>query len=379
MRMCLCECVESDMKRIFVNVGTALFAVEYVKESIIIYDCGCSSSNSTTRIDNIIDKLFPSEPKMKIDAVFISHYDRDHINGIHHLLKRCQVEKLILPMLPEATLLYMLGSQQYSKEEEHLILNPADYIRERNSSTNIIYINDSSQEILNTPSTTFDNLTNGMQIPSGTKITLDNYDWAFIPYNIRLLSKDEEIKFMSLLAKSVGQTFDEFIKLDIKEVWKNKNLPMKNAIVKCIKNFNGKPINAASMTLYSGPWEKWRRDGEIGCLYLGDYNAKKNYDKLEKAYKDVLGRVGIVQIPHHGSFEYFNDRLIKDGRLAVISVSMPNKKIKPQNTINRILELNGVPLITGYRGDVPIYALRIFCSSCCFLAAPYIDSHYFWH
>lgn len=73
--------------------------------------------------------------------------------------------------------------------------------------------------------------------------------------------------------------------------------------------------------------DKGRVRGNIGSLYLGDYDAKAHYDKLEIAYKEVMDLVGIVQIPHHGSLSYFDDRLIKLNRLAVISVSMPNGKL----------------------------------------------------
>lgn len=347
------------MRRLFVNVKTGLFIVEHVYDAIVIYDCGCNSNRGTKRIDDAIDKvLFKG---CTIEAVFISHYDRDHINGIHHLLNYCRVERLILPMLSNATKLYILSNQAYSQEDEKFILAPENYIRHKDLPTEILYVrSDNDEEEINYAPVSFEGLSNrfsSKELPSGIKITLNDFHWAFIPYNIRILSKTEEAEFMNLLAMSIGVSLDEFKKMDMKEVWEKHNLDIKDAVNKCLGGLSNKAFNATSMTLYSGPWIKEKVGGNIGCLYLGDYDAKAHYDKLEIAYKDVMDLVGIVQIPHHGSLSYFDDRLIKLNRLAVISVSMPNDKIKPKETIDKILELKGIPLVTGYRGDIRIYTM----------------------
>lgn len=348
------------MERLFVNVKTALFIVEYVCDSCIIYDCGYA--RGTKYINDAIDKIFPKG--YIIEAVFISHYDSDHINGIHHLLNHCKVKRLILPMIPNAVLLYLLSNQSYSQEEDEFILAPEEYLQRRDLHTEVLYVrNDNEENELNNAPISFDGLTNrfsSRKLPSSIKITVNDFHWAFIPYNIKILSKTEETEFMNLLAKSIGVPLDEFRKMDIKEVWKKHDLDIKNAVNKCLGGLNNRAFNGTSMTLYSGPWIKEQVRGNIGCLYLGDYDAKAHYDKLEIAYKDVMDLVGIVQIPHHGSLSYFDDRLIKPDRLAIISVSMPNEQIQPKDTIDKILELNGIPLITGYRGNILIYVTQLY-------------------
>lgn len=354
------------MERLFVNVKTALFIVEHISDIYIVYDCGCASKRSTDYIDNAIDKVFPTG--CTIEAVFISHYDSDHINGIHHLLNHCKIKRLILPMIPNAVLLYLLSNQSYNKEEEEFILAPEKYIQRKDLHTEILYVrNDNEENELNSAPISFDGLTNrfsSRELPSGIKITVNDFHWAFIPYNIRILSKTEETEFMDLLAKSISVPLDELKKTNIEDVWGKHDLDIKSAVNKCVGGLNNKAFNGTSMTLYSGPWIKERVRGNIGSLYLGDYDAKAHYDKLEIAYKEVMDLVGIVQIPHHGSLSYFDDRLIKLNRLAVISVSMPNGKIKPKETIDKILELNGMPLVTGYRGDILIYTMRIYNEDC---------------
>lgn len=354
------------MERLFVNVNTALFIVERIHDICIIYDCGCASKKSTKSIDTAIDKIFSKGDT--IEAVFISHYDSDHINGIHHLLEHCVVKRLILPMIPNATLLYLLSNKLHSEKDKEFVLDPQQYLQQKELHTEVLYVRNNNEEGESYAPIPFEGLTNrfsSRELPSGIKITVNNFNWVYIPYNIKILSITEEAEFMDLLAKSIGVPLDEFRKMDIKDVWKKYDLDIKNAVNKCLGGLNNRAFNGTSMTLYSGLWIKEKVRGNIGCLYLGDYDAKAHYDKLEIAYKDVMDLVGIVQIPHHGSLSYFDDRLIKLNRLAVISVSMPNEKIKPKETIDKVLILNGIPLITGYRGDILIHSMRIYNGEDC--------------
>lgn len=82
--------------RTFANVGQALFAVERHSGHIVVYDCGGENVGYVRRAIKRI--LRPEEP---IDVLFISHYDRDHINGIRYLLQHYSVKHLVLPMIEE--------------------------------------------------------------------------------------------------------------------------------------------------------------------------------------------------------------------------------------------------------------------------------------
>ena len=65
------------MRRFFA-VGNGLFVMESNYGLISVYDCG-STSQST--IDLAIDRALYTH-RGAIDNVFISHYDKDHVNGI---------------------------------------------------------------------------------------------------------------------------------------------------------------------------------------------------------------------------------------------------------------------------------------------------------
>ena len=74
------------MTRTILPVGQGGFCVETFqleRDHHIIYDCGSLTDVNLVKkhIRNYLD------PREKIDAVFISHLDKDHINGLPYLLE----------------------------------------------------------------------------------------------------------------------------------------------------------------------------------------------------------------------------------------------------------------------------------------------------
>lgn len=61
-----------------------------------VYDCG---SNKLSRVREEIDKMFQEGDQ--IDILFLSHFDYDHVNGVQHLLSRCNISTVIIPHLSE--------------------------------------------------------------------------------------------------------------------------------------------------------------------------------------------------------------------------------------------------------------------------------------
>ena len=83
------------MIRSFLPVGQGAFYCECFDlrneyRLNVIYDCG--SATSVKFVEQAIKNNFTKGET--IHAVFISHLDEDHINGIPYLLRYCRVEKI---------------------------------------------------------------------------------------------------------------------------------------------------------------------------------------------------------------------------------------------------------------------------------------------
>jgi len=85
----------------------------------------------------------------------------------------------------------------------------------------------------------------------------------------------------------------------------------------------------------------------VGCLYLGDYNAKDigSMKDLELAYTNYWDLIGTIQIPHHGSFYNYNDKLNKNRGLSSIMSANYNSKDPHALTVKSIILNYGFPVI----------------------------------
>ena len=89
------------MTRTFQPVGQGAFYTEQFSKDDggtfnVVYDCG-SDSLDIQSLSKVIKKSFPKESV--IDAVFISHFDSDHVNGLPELMRNFKVTKIFLPLI----------------------------------------------------------------------------------------------------------------------------------------------------------------------------------------------------------------------------------------------------------------------------------------
>lgn len=330
------------VRRTFYNVNQALFCKEQVGDFTIVYDCG---GNNKEVVNAAIHRSFKANDTINI--VFLSHYDRDHVNGIFELLNFCNVSHLILPMVSNLRrFLSFEGMQDDSSDVELFCEDAEEYMNLHNLRTKVHYVteteDDDEKRTIN-----YENLPR--EIPSGAKIRKNDIDWTYVVYNRRLMNKDEEKRFLEALGLSSIATF-----ASIKDAWKKVNLAIKKALEK-IDIIKIEDINDYSMTIYSGCSRN-----KCGCLYLGDYNALAYFEELFEAYKEVWPTIDIIQIPHHGSLKNFKEKLIVKGGCHVIS-----NKEKPTSTTNvnssevecRI-KRNGGVVVTTFDGDKTIRLVR---------------------
>ena len=70
----------------------------------------------------------------------------------------------------------------------------------------------------------------------------------------------------------------------------------------------------------------------LGCLYTGDFEAKTHSNTLIDFYNsnhDAWERTWMMQIPHHGSYENYNEELYRHPKLTFASAAIADKYNHP--------------------------------------------------
>lgn len=314
------------VERNFVYVGQALFAIEKHNGQTIVYDCGGESQI-------IVATILPYvlEAGSIIDILFISHYDYDHINGVQYLLRHCDVRHIVLPMVDEPFKLLALKNTPFSSFAYNFILNAsravAEFIQnirdlghpEHDAIPRIHYVEPVERSYGDAnivQPLSVNDLPDGGIIRGNNAIRLDgDNDWIYLPYNCAVMLPIAWKEFLEYLGLPNNLTCDDFAN-NWHPWWL---IGRRNQLKKAWHDATGistKEINDFSMTLYSGTA---RGTEKYGCLYTGDYNAKIHFDDLYHFYIKLWDKIGVVQVPHHGSRNNFDNRLIIPSATHVIS------------------------------------------------------------
>lgn len=288
-------------------------------EHCVVFDCG------TIRGMDCLEKSVKDTFKKDqvIDALVISHFDKDHVNGIKHLDRRCKIKNIIVPQFNNHKWFYIVADF-VARGGRSVNMDVCNLEIFRRRGIRIIEVKPMDDEDTGNGERTMDLLLQGdenITITSGTHIQLSssiNVDgrsikWLYIPINCTL-GKD-----IDRLEAKLNSVVSGFTTLPAGE--------MKNVIEKHRKEINDayKDVfgssNASSLCMYSGLdnakmnislciyfagdyWLRCRNRTEA-CLYTGD-SELRNLTKLEYIER-VVGtlkeRIGLLQIPHHGSIE----------------------------------------------------------------------------
>lgn len=302
----------------------------------MIYDCG-SDSLSQELLKKRVNSDLGNTQKIgaTCDILFISHFDRDHINGVQFLDPDIVVipflsktQKILLrtynaifgdvydlkfvenpqEVFPDAKIISVYPAQL--TEEDDLIPDHADddphiEIFSLRDGVAIDLINSSSHSL-------------PPVIASGIPIKVKNDDtliWEYIPFNpnwdkyaarFRQKVLEEHIDWNILSRDSKGSFIKKYF-----------------SVLRAIFN-SMRPKNAHSLVVYSNSVEKsWINYRSMrywscmeyycdtvpgGCIYFGDATVEHGW--LNNFYHQLedgrLTRVGTLQVPHHGS--YLNNR-----------------------------------------------------------------------
>ena len=250
---------------------------------VVAFDCG--STSSAGMVERCIDHL--RDDIDTIDILFISHFDRDHVNGIRYLLNHIRVRKVVTAFIPaDLKLVYgVYTSGAYTAIMDMLMGNDLD-------------VNEIGSEDMDSRSFSFQS------------------KWEWIAKSMMHTAEFEIIK--SLL---VTGGFDANRLQDAEYVETKKEII--NSAFKHV--FGAKGPNAKGLVMLSQPCKGTATLGsdvlrgfrhrfcfmqinhrdESSCLYVGDADLKNISNK--KDVKDFLQRnrteatLLFMQLPHHGS------------------------------------------------------------------------------
>ncbi|MGL5427918.1 MAG: MBL fold metallo-hydrolase [Cetobacterium sp.] len=332
------------MERIFYPVGHGAFYIENILGKNIIFDCGTVSKRIF--LEESIDRFIENYGKT-VDLLIISHFDIDHYNGIKKLLKKqVKVKRILIPDL-NCDLSIVNSIENFDSIEKDIpydekikilkfMMNPEQTLESNFKNSKIIKVSqidlESKKNELNSKIIDFQNLEKNIE--SGTEIRIGTCnspylkEWIIKPFSLKqsiqdignlLLEINNEFQ-LGILEEDL--TSEEVLRNIWKKLDQDKSGEILEKIISIFKNKDKSNKNEYSLCVYSGLIED-RVSTKIGCLYTGDYNLKlsKNMQILEKVYKEVLKNIGIVQVPHHGSEENYNDDLIFENvKVAIISV-----------------------------------------------------------
>jgi|GEM_PF-4382335 len=295
---------------------------------ITVYDCG--TLNKGDILSNEIDVFVKSLPdsQKKIDLLTISHFDKDHINGLPKLLKKFKtVDTVVIPYLSTYQKAVYISTIDSSSPPEifELYRDPIEFFVNRKVK-NIVVIMGSDEDknirdAIHVQGTiTYEELqtergrqTTIMYAHNQISLKSTDFKWNFHFFNkgsfesINPNTLNELKKIVD--SSSIGDIFFDRVKLnEIKKLYKMIDEINDTSVV-----LFHHPVNEGIMIPSNSIW--WY----LWCLscntiLTGDLNCNKYKDEVSNWLKTLLPSCdnlchAIVSVPHHGSQENWHEWL----------------------------------------------------------------------
>lgn len=331
-----------------------------------VYDCGSSSKGAV--LAKAVGEFRADNGGRFVNLVTLSHFDKDHINGIEILLRSTQIGTLLLPYLPLWQRLLIAISEGIATASPlfDFFVNPVSYLTERGEIGEIVFVpaagpddvvpdtdedpvpvrppDDAKVEDSSPPDDAGDdpalssNASTRVRFlkPAG-RIVIPCL-WEFVPYNDSQMQPHVHPRFI-LWAGRIAKAFVE------NRAQRAKALRMLKAIYKRTFGTGAVPANLISLFLYSGPvgtrvtlqqWiascpVRWNLASDnFAQLSTGDgyLDTPARLGALRRFYgRDRLTRAGVLQVMHHGAKGNWHAGIAAELNPAVsIFSSNPNHK-----------------------------------------------------
>ncbi|MGR5913917.1 MBL fold metallo-hydrolase [Bacillus pacificus] len=113
----------------FENSGQGLFYNGKIDQFNIVYDCG---SENKQFLNACINDYKKARHFNKIDLLILSHFHKDHVNGLDKLLENTKLDTVILPYMDSVEKLYLLNNVKFiNSHNKQLLINPLDYFMQK--------------------------------------------------------------------------------------------------------------------------------------------------------------------------------------------------------------------------------------------------------
>ena len=368
----------------FHNVGHGLFYSGQIRVKPInlkknvfdfIYDCG---SKKGELIDKALDDYFDSTDLVDnklINLLIISHFHKDHVNGLPKLFRKRKIDTVVLPYLtPIERLLIFSKYEELDNNYAFFLTDPVAYFYEFNPDIKIILIGNggdrsdfSSEPPINDTPPGPDDFSFLMNIKGKPSKSLQEeifmkdpqwqsidrnkqriYDhkvymiagnlWYFKFFNLPI-SDDTLYAFKQELARVFNkgeiENFDFIKQSEIQVIIQDSN--NHSDLKKCYEKISS--VNNTSLVVFHAPrfqnnllnwWNTfckneiflrcscpfYFRTPFMGTLLSGDIGLKlgSNFKLFADHYSECLGKIHLFQVPHHGSSDNWNYDILSSTR-----------------------------------------------------------------
>ena len=266
-------------------VGQGGFVAEQIEDFTIAYDCG--TVTSTPMIESCID--FLSHRVNHINVLFISHFDKDHVNSLRYLLNHIKVKKAVTTFIP-ADLRTAFGIYTNGAYSDIITLLGDNGVEE------IEMVEGGEND-------------NGKQYSFGTiwewiaKSMMTGADFAKVMKELRVMRIDltrlDDAGYLEQEKEKVNNAF--------KKAFGTKG-PNAKGLVVLSQKCDG--VSVEDVRLGQGcHWSDylgWAIESDVSsCFYVGDADiSSKNRNNVLKAFLSNRKSENVLlfmQIPHHGS------------------------------------------------------------------------------
>lgn len=277
--------------RFLFPVGQGGFALEKIEEFVVVYDCGSITSNSM--VESCIDLV--SSYIDHVDLLFISHFDKDHVNGMKYLLSKVRVRTAFVSWIA-TELRYVYGLYTNGAYSEMMSI-----LKDNNVEVTEL----GGQEMEHS------SVKHKWEWIAKSMLTPEDFDgikYFFQANGITLDRLETDPNYLEEKKEDINNAF--------KTVFGSKG-PNSNGLIvlsqRCYDStdlytrlFKCWPIAYGYLPMpcvYHNFKNEWK---ESSCLYVGDADLKNG--ERNDIVKDFVRRhlrermLLLMQIPHHGSF-----------------------------------------------------------------------------